>query len=63
MALSLELTDTFYLYVHSKQISCMFQSFVVFLFLLTPCLVAAVQTCMKRMSFFKKKLALFAHQN
>ena len=46
--------DTFYFYVHSKQISCMFQSFVVFIFLLTTCFVAAVQTCMKRMPFFKK---------
>ena len=43
--LSLELTDTFYLQVLVKQISCI--NLFVFLFLVTPCLVVAVQPCME----------------
>ena len=41
MALSLELTDTFYLYGFSRQISWCFNLFV--LLLVTPCFVVAVQ--------------------
>ena len=52
MALSLELTDTFYLQVLSQQVSCVLWSFCL-LFLVTPCLIVAVQSCMSKFQFRK----------
>ena len=43
---SISIKDIFFLYVLSKQISCMLYYFVL-LFLVTQCLVVVVQPCME----------------
>ena len=54
MTVSLELTDTFHLYVLSKQIPCMLRFFLYF-FLVISCLVVAVQSCMEWILIFLKE--------